>query len=609
MKRSRWRFKWKKRGTMFTAMVALLCCFLLPATALPGPAPANPSKQPPANPSQQPPAEVKAAGPPLDMILVLDNSGSMKKNDPESLVPVMVGDFLRNMGDRDRLGVVVFDSTARLITPLSPRKELRDGAELEKIRRLLDYRGQRTNIHLALERAVYELRENGRENAVKSLLLLTDGRIDTGDTAMDREQEKRVRESLAPAAAAQKIRICGIAFTENADYLLLQSLAAKTKGRYFRVLHAEKLSGVLNKLKEFLQRPPVVNKEKPEKTGKQPAPPGQDKVRKTPAQAPASASTPPPRPVQQPAPPGPGERPTTWNLASPSPPVLKAAAVLGLVVLLVLIWQLLKKITAKAKIPKIILEYLGPNRKLVRDEGGYTQPFSPGTRFTFQKPIILMGRKLDRRKQINELAIPDPEKMISKEHAKLMYRREDDELYLMDRHSTNGTYMGAARMEPDTPRLVKSGDEFSIHHHLFRIEIEGKPVSGKTGISVDDEGTRLDGFGEDAEERASAGNDGPRPAAGTGDPRGHGPETGPELEESMSAQARDEVEPMENEADTGSEHEEETMVTGMNFCANHPSRQADQICAQCGKLLCRDCALKQDNGQFFCSECKEEKDD
>ena len=56
---------------------------------------------------------------PVDVILVLDNSGSMKKNDPEFLVGNAIKEFISQASKNTRIGIIIFDETADLKFSLS----------------------------------------------------------------------------------------------------------------------------------------------------------------------------------------------------------------------------------------------------------------------------------------------------------------------------------------------------------------------------------------------------------------------------------------------------------------------------------------------------------
>ncbi|MBA3037300.1 MAG: VWA domain-containing protein, partial [Desulfobacterium sp.] len=54
-----------------------------------------------------------------DILFVLDNSGSMKKNDPEFLTRKAVTNLIEGLNKDSRVGFVIFDNKADLAMPLT----------------------------------------------------------------------------------------------------------------------------------------------------------------------------------------------------------------------------------------------------------------------------------------------------------------------------------------------------------------------------------------------------------------------------------------------------------------------------------------------------------
>jgi hypothetical protein len=189
-----------------------------------------------------------------DLIFVFDNSGSMRKADPKFAARDETRKFLAALGADTRAGVIVFDRDVKLTAPLAERA---DGAALAQSLDGVDYRGQLTNSPAAVERAIYELKTNGRADAQKAVVFMTDGIVDTGNKAQDADRTAWLREDLAADAAANGIRIHGIAFTEAADLLLIQSLATKTGAEYFRANSADELPAALARVREALAKAPA----------------------------------------------------------------------------------------------------------------------------------------------------------------------------------------------------------------------------------------------------------------------------------------------------------------------------------------------------------------
>ncbi len=184
--------------------------------------------------------------PGLDVVLLLDNSGSMRKYDPDAVARQAIVGLARRLDPDTRIGIVLFDAQAREALPLSPLGPESLDAVGETLTGL-DYKGRLTNISAALERAIYALKENGRREASKSVVLLTDGVLDTGDRARDLESARWLREELGADAARLGIAVFSIALGDAADFVLLHALAQKTGGDYFRAELAEDIVAVLER--------------------------------------------------------------------------------------------------------------------------------------------------------------------------------------------------------------------------------------------------------------------------------------------------------------------------------------------------------------------------
>ncbi|MCK5668226.1 MAG: VWA domain-containing protein, partial [Gammaproteobacteria bacterium] len=189
-----------------------------------------------------------------DVVLVLDNSGSMKKNDPQFLTKHAVTEFINNLDESTRAAIIIFDQDVHSAVPLTDISSTSRQGLLDSLSQI-NYKGLYTNSPAAIESAIYDLKNNGREEARKVIVFMTDGIVDTGNADRDLEKTKWLKEDLAADAADAGIRIFGIAFTENADFELIQSLAQKTEGEYYRALLADDLQNVFSKLNTLINKP------------------------------------------------------------------------------------------------------------------------------------------------------------------------------------------------------------------------------------------------------------------------------------------------------------------------------------------------------------------
>ena len=188
-----------------------------------------------------------------DIVMMVDNSGSMKKNDPEFLAHRALETFVSSSEDYTRVALISFDKNVNLSVPFTPLTDTSRSLLFYAINEI-DYSGPLTNSPQALERAIYEFALNGRDDAEKSIVFITDGIVDTGSKARDKLQEARMQNELSTLASKLNIRIFGIAFADAANYPLIEELVSKTKGEYFRVLTAEELPGVFARV-EAISRP------------------------------------------------------------------------------------------------------------------------------------------------------------------------------------------------------------------------------------------------------------------------------------------------------------------------------------------------------------------
>ncbi len=191
-----------------------------------------------------------------DILLVLDNSGSMRKNDPQNLMRDVVTRFARQLSGDSRLGIVIFGKGATLVLPLTSVNQAGFQAQLEESLRKVDYSSALTDTPAGVERAIYELRQNSLPSIKRVVILFTDGIVDVGNAEKGLERELWLRSNLALTARQLGIRIFAVAFTEEADFQLMQSVAQGTDGEYFRILRDRDIEGVFSQLSSKLSPPP-----------------------------------------------------------------------------------------------------------------------------------------------------------------------------------------------------------------------------------------------------------------------------------------------------------------------------------------------------------------
>lgn len=165
----------------------------------------------------------------LDVMLVLDSSGSMSWNDPNGYRRIAAKRFIDALLEGDRVGVVDFDSYARLYQPLTADFPAAKAA-VDRI----DASGG-TDIASGVRLANEELITNGDPEHVKLTILLTDG-------------EGYYDPSLTTQAVENDIVIYTIGLGSSVDEGLLRSIAEATGGLYFPVASADQLPDVFQRI-------------------------------------------------------------------------------------------------------------------------------------------------------------------------------------------------------------------------------------------------------------------------------------------------------------------------------------------------------------------------
>ena len=437
---------------------------------------------------------------PSDVIVVLDNSGSMRQNDPSFALKGAVNKFFANLPVDTRAGVLIFDQKVSYPVPLAAVDAAVQAAVTNSLTKV-DYRGQYTNIPAAMERAIYELKTTGRKDAAKIVVFMTDGIVDTGNPRVDAEKAKWLRDDLAADAADNGIRIFGIAFTDNADFFLIQSLAKKTSGEYFRALKPADLDGVFAKVEERLGATPsasapaaapvadsvpaaaAVPAVAPQADACLAALPADDReaVEQMAKAAGTTAehlctemnSTPAGQPVVTPAPTPAAEPESTMGVA-----LVAGSALVLLLAAGVLVFIFLKRRKAAPSAdpghPHVAPVIAAPARvpeAFIKDINGITK--EPAVQLS-AKPLV-----------IGRVAGTDPDHAdyfvvemptIGRRHALIRYR--DFCFWIADQGSVNGTFLNGVRIEGE--RQLKHGDRVRLHKFEFEFSMPEMDGAGHT---------------------------------------------------------------------------------------------------------------------------------
>jgi Mg-chelatase subunit ChlD len=164
---------------------------------------------------------------PIDLVCVIDKSGSMAMENKINLVKDSLKKLLRFMKDDDRISLVFFDFNLELETPLTYTTAENKIILLQKIESLEAFGG--TDIVRGLKSAFNILKQvNGIANT-PSIFLLTDG-LDSHN-----HNSEHVRQAIADVGLGKGFTIHTFGYGGDHNPTLLSEIAALQDGNFFFV--------------------------------------------------------------------------------------------------------------------------------------------------------------------------------------------------------------------------------------------------------------------------------------------------------------------------------------------------------------------------------------
>lgn len=149
-----------------------------------------------------------------DIMLVVDTSGSME-GEKLALVQAGLDTFLQRILPEDRVGLITFDSTARVVAPMTPLAENRSALQGE----IADMRARgKTAVFDALELARRELEAlpPTDDERIRAIVLLSDGADNSSGASL---------ESLRANFDESGISIFPVAYGADADVAIVEAIA------------------------------------------------------------------------------------------------------------------------------------------------------------------------------------------------------------------------------------------------------------------------------------------------------------------------------------------------------------------------------------------------
>ena len=192
---------------------------------------------------------------PMDAVVIMDSSGSMKKTDPKELRKPAAKLFITLLDAEDSLSVVSFSDNAYPVTFLT-----RLNTEINKDKALkatdrISSKGVYTNLYAAIQKGLELLKDSHSNQHQPILILMSDGKMDVGSKEKSTELQQKIFTELLPEIKKHHIKIYSIAFTTDSDQTLLQEIADATDGRYALAASDDVLHKVFAKLFEQSKEP------------------------------------------------------------------------------------------------------------------------------------------------------------------------------------------------------------------------------------------------------------------------------------------------------------------------------------------------------------------
>jgi len=188
--------------------------------------------------------QVLAADEPIsDVRILIDVSGSMKKNDPQNLRTPALEMIVGLLPDQSKAGVWTF---AKYVNMLVPQREVTKKwrTDAKKQTGKIHSNGLFTDIEQVLNKATAnQTKPNNKLR--RSVILLSDGLVDISTNPKASEtSRKRILNEVVPKLKQANIAVHTIALSSSSDQELLREIALETDGWYEQVDDAEQLQRV-----------------------------------------------------------------------------------------------------------------------------------------------------------------------------------------------------------------------------------------------------------------------------------------------------------------------------------------------------------------------------
>lgn len=220
---------WMKKTFLYAVCVLLAVVFLIPGPAT---------------------ALEQSEG--IDAMLLIDLSGSMRESDSSRVAIEATKMFIDMLEtSNSRVGIIGFNDQLTGIVDITEINSEEDKARLKNIVENFNYVGW-TDIGLSLREAVEVMSRNMRSTNSPMVLMLTDGKIELGETNLNGRKEEDsyndVVEAVTTAGRKLPIYTIGLNYDGTVDRQLLRTISDNTGARSFIITEANDLPQIFNEI-------------------------------------------------------------------------------------------------------------------------------------------------------------------------------------------------------------------------------------------------------------------------------------------------------------------------------------------------------------------------
>ena len=194
------------------------------------------------------------AKPVKDIVLAIDNSGSMLETDPGNERFTAAKQLINNMESNKRVAVVVFNNTAELLQPFISVKSQSEKNKVSDAIDALEPTDGGTDFSLALEESMKTIKSKEDAGRGTMVILLSDG---FSESNLDKQIADFQEQQIA-------VNTVGLSVVDARGSALLQNIADSTGGSYYDVTEAKGLGLVFQNIYDKIDKQTLLT----ERTGK-----------------------------------------------------------------------------------------------------------------------------------------------------------------------------------------------------------------------------------------------------------------------------------------------------------------------------------------------------